>query len=60
MNIFDGVAPISWGFDAADIWTNAMFIVGSLAIFVLLGLSMGYVPRIIEMIKTAAAARRSR
>jgi len=55
MNIFESVPSIDWGFTAADIFSNAIFIVGSLAAFVLLGLAINYAPAIIDTIRGAAA-----
>lgn len=44
----------NWGFTASDIWRAAVWIVGSLAAFVLLGLSIMLAPRIISLIRSAA------
>lgn len=49
--IFDGTA--NWGFTGADIWSNGMLIVGSLATFVLLGIVVKFAPRIIKVIWSA-------
>lgn len=49
MDIFNG--GTNWGFTASDIWTNGMMIVGSLAVFILLGLAVKFVPHIIWLIR---------
>lgn len=56
MYLFTGVTA-DWGFSAADIFTNGMFLVGAVAAFVLLGIAIKYVPVIIAMIKGASAYR---
>lgn len=53
MNIFTSVGAIDWGFSAADIFTNGMFLVASVAAFVLLGIAIKYVPTLIGIIKAA-------
>jgi len=60
MNIFDGITDIDWGFDAGDIFSNGMFLVGTVAGFVLLGLAIRYVPRLISIIVSAVTASGSR
>jgi hypothetical protein len=55
MNLFTGVT-LSWGFSAADIVTNSVFIVGALAAFVLLGIAISYAPIWIKTIKDAVKA----
>ncbi|HAS7789732.1 hypothetical protein [Paenibacillus lactis] len=57
MDIFQGITNIDWGFNAADIFSNGMFLVGSVAAFVLLGLAIAYVPKLIGIIRTAVASR---
>lgn len=57
MDIFAGITNIDWGFNAADIFSNGMFLVGSVAAFVLLGLAIAYVPKLIGIIRTAVASR---
>jgi hypothetical protein len=52
VNLFTGVT-IDWGFSAADIFTNGMFLVSSVATFVLLGLAIRYVPSLIGIIRNA-------
>lgn len=42
-----------WGFTAGDIFYNAMVIVASLALFVLLGLAIYMAPRLIHLIRKA-------
>jgi hypothetical protein len=54
MNIFSGVTW-DWGFTATDILTNAMVLFGGLSLFILLGLSFYFAPKIIQLIKTAAS-----
>lgn len=51
-NLFDGIT-IDWGFTAADIFSNGMALVGSLAVFVLLGIAIMYAPKLIDLIRTA-------
>lgn len=55
-NLFDGLT-VDWGFTPMDIWSNGMAIVLSLALFVLLGIAIAYVPKIIELVKTAATPK---
>lgn len=55
-NLFTGLT-VDWGFSPMDIWTNGMTIVMSLALFVLLGIAIAYVPKIIELVKSAAAPK---
>jgi hypothetical protein len=52
IDLFNGVV-LSWGFSAADIVTNSVFIVGALAAFVLLGIAISYAPIWIKTIKDA-------
>lgn len=54
MDVFTGVTW-DWGFTATDIITNAMILFGGLAMFILLGLSFFFAPKIIQLIKTAAS-----
>jgi hypothetical protein len=54
MNLFTGVTA-NWGFTAADIFTNGMFLVSSVAAFVLLGIAIRYVPSLIGIIRNAVA-----
>ena len=42
---------ISFGFTDADVFSNAVLIVGSLATFIILGLAVQFTPRIISIIK---------
>lgn len=51
-NLFNGIT-INWGFTAGDIFSNGMVLVGSLAIFVLLGIAMAYAPQLINLIREA-------
>lgn len=51
-NLFEGIT-IDWGFTAADIFSNGMALVGSLAVFVLLGIAIMYAPKLIDLIRTA-------
>lgn len=53
MNLFATVTTVDWGFDASDIFTNGMFLVGSVAAFVLLGIAIKYVPTLIGIINAA-------
>lgn len=55
-NLFEGLT-VNWGFTPMDIWTNGMQITLSLAMFVLLGIAIAYVPKIIELIKGAATPK---
>lgn len=55
MDLFAGVTNIDWGFSAADIFQNAMFLVGSVAAFVLLGIAIRYVPTLIGVIRSAVS-----
>lgn len=52
MNIFDGVVT-NWGFEAGDIWTSVMTIVGSVAPFLLLGIAVMFAPKAYTLIKSA-------
>lgn len=54
MDIFAGVTSIDWGFSASDLWTNGMFIVKSLATFIVLGIVIRFAPRIIGLVRGAA------
>lgn len=53
MNLFSTITTIDWGFDAADIFSNGMFLVGSVAAFVLLGIAIKFVPKLIGIIRSA-------
>lgn len=55
MNLFATVTTVDWGFDAADIFTNGMFLVGSVAAFVLLGIAIKFVPTLIGVIRSAVS-----
>lgn len=57
-NLLSGVV-VDWGFSAADIFTNGMFLVGAVAIFVLLGISIRYVPTLIELIRSAVGYKQA-
>jgi hypothetical protein len=57
VNLFSGVT-IDWGFSAADVFTNGMFLVSSVAAFVLLGLAIKYVPALIGIIRNAVSGAR--
>lgn len=50
----NAISPVNIGFRPVDIIINAIVILGSLASFVLLGLSMYYLPRVIDIVKNAA------
>jgi fibronectin type 3 domain-containing protein len=52
------IVGASWGFDPKDIFTNGMFLVASVAGFVLLGIALMYVRPLIQMIWTAIQRRR--
>lgn len=54
MDLFTGVT-IAWGFTPADIFTNGMTLVGSVAAFVVLGIAIAYVPKLISVIKGAVS-----
>jgi fibronectin type 3 domain-containing protein len=47
------IGAISWGFQASDIVTNSVWILGALAAFVLLGLSIGRISPIISLVREA-------
>lgn len=51
--VIDPATPVNWGFQAQDIWSNGMTIVGSLATFIVLGIVVAFAPRIISLIKGA-------
>lgn len=53
MDLFTGITAIDWGFSAGDIFSNGMFIVSSVAAFVLLGIAIRYVPTLIGVIWSA-------
>lgn len=53
MNIFEGVTT-SWGFEAADVWSNVMSVVGSVAPFLLLGIAVIFAPKAFALIRKAA------
>lgn len=55
-NLFDGVS-VSWGFTPGDVFSNGLFLVGSVAMFVLLGLAIKYVPILIYLIRNGVALR---
>lgn len=42
-----------WGFTSADIWSNGMAIVGSVAGFLILGIVIKFAPRIFTVIRSA-------
>lgn len=56
MDIFSGITSVDWGFNAADIWKNGMFIVTSLATFIVLGIVIRFAPTIIMLVKNAATS----
>ncbi|MCY7486718.1 hypothetical protein [Paenibacillus alvei] len=56
MDIFNGI-KIDWGFSAADIWSNSMFVVSSLAAFILLGIAVGFAPKIIGLVKGVVSSK---
>lgn len=58
MDIFAGLTTIDWGFEAADVFSNGMFIVSSLAGFILLGLAVGFAPQIVSLIKSVVGKRK--
>lgn len=60
MNIFSTVTTIDWGFDASDIFTNSMFLVSSLAAFILLGLAVIFAPKLFSLIRAAATGGKSK
>lgn len=53
-NIFSGITT-DWGFGISDLWSSSMGIVGSLAPFILLGLSIVMAPKIFRLIRSASA-----
>lgn len=55
MDLFTGVTSVDWGFNASDIFTNGMFLVSSVAAFVLLGIAIRYVPTLIGVIRSAVS-----
>lgn len=48
-----------WGFDGKDVWQNVVMLVGSLSIFLLLGIVIKFAPRIFTMIRNAINAKKS-
>lgn len=54
MNIFDGVTT-SWGFEAGDIWSSVMSVVGSVAPFLLLGIAVAFAPKAFTIIRKAVS-----
>ena len=58
MNLFNGLT-FDWGFQAVDIFTNGMIIVGSLAAFILLGLAIRFVPELIYIIRDSVIYKNS-
>lgn len=52
MNIFDGVTT-NWGFEAADIWSSTMTVVGSVAGFLLLGIAVAFAPKAFTLLRKA-------
>lgn len=47
-----------WGFNAADIFTNSMWLIASLASLVLFGIVMKFVPKLINLINKTVIRRR--
>lgn len=54
VDLFTGTT-VAWGFAAKDIFTNSMFLISTLAGFILLGVAIRYVPSIIAMFRNAVA-----
>ncbi|MED4600120.1 hypothetical protein P9314_05270 [Paenibacillus validus] len=54
MDLFSGLTSVSWGFQAADIWTNSVAIFGFLAAFVLLGIVLNVgAPKVVDLVRNA-------
>jgi chitodextrinase len=47
------IVGLNWGFQASDIVTNSVWIIGALAAFVLLGLAIGRISPIISLVREA-------
>ena len=47
------ISGTDWGLTGGDIWTQGMAIVGSLAGFVLLGITVRFAPKIFSVIRAA-------
>lgn len=52
--VLDGVT-FDYGLTPVDIFTNGMTLVGSVAAFVVLGIAIAYVPKLISIIKGAVS-----
>lgn len=53
-NLFAGIT-VNWGFSGGDIFKNALFLVGSVAALILLGLAVRHVSDLIALIRTAVS-----
>lgn len=51
-NIFSGAAT-DWGFNVADIWSSSMGIFVTLAVFVVLGIAVGFAPELTQLVRGA-------
>lgn len=51
-NIFAGVTT-DWGFDISDIWSSAMGIFSTLAIFIVFGIVIAFAPRLFTLVRKA-------
>lgn len=60
MDLFTGITAVDWGFNAGDIFSNGMFLVGSVAAFVLLGIAIKFVPTLIGIIRSAVGGSRNK
>lgn len=49
-----------WGFNAADIFTNSMWLIASVSSLVLFGLVMKFTPKLVNMIKRSVILKRKR
>lgn len=57
-DLFTGTT-VDWGFTATDIFTNGMALVKSVGPYVLLGIAVLFVPKLISIIRNATGAKKS-
>lgn len=56
-NIFAG-SVTDWGFDISDIWSSSMGIFGTLAVFIVLGIVIGFAPQLMQLVRAAIIFKR--
>lgn len=55
----DAAGSGKWGFTVSDIWDSSLYIVGSMAAFLLLGIVVALSPKLIKLIRTFVLKRRA-